>query len=368
MIKVCHITSVHRSDDTRVFHKECVSLAQAGYDVTLIAPGESREDNGVHVIGMGEKPKSTLKRLFSGMPRKVCSRAVAEKADVYHLHDPELLPYALKLRRRGSAVIFDSHEFYERIMLEKSFLPKFARMPIARLYHVYETAVIRRIDAVVTPCTLKGKNVFENRAKRTVFVDNLPRLDHFAPAKVPVQAEDNTVGYVGGVTYQRGAETMIRAAFLAGAKLRLAGAAWSAYQPVLEALDEYTCTESLGPIPYCTVPDFCRTLHVGLSLLLKVGQYALLDNLPTKVYEYLGCGVPVILSDTDAAKKFTAKYDCGMCVDPEKPEEAAKAIRYLLDHPEEARRMGENGRRAVWEEYNWATEEKKLLALYAELT
>ena len=49
MKRVCHLTSVHSSDDTRVFHKECVSLARAGYDVTLVAPGESREELGVHI-------------------------------------------------------------------------------------------------------------------------------------------------------------------------------------------------------------------------------------------------------------------------------------------------------------------------------
>jgi len=42
-------------------------------------------------------------------------------------------------------------------------------------------------------------------------------------------------------------------------------------------------------------------------------------------------------------------------------------IRYLLEHPEEMRRMGENGRRAVKEEFNWGVEEKKLFALYEEI-
>ena len=45
----------------------------------------------------------------------------------------------------------------------------------------------------------------------------------------------------------------------------------------------------------------------------------------------------------------------------------ADAIRYLLEHPEEARQMGENGRRAVKEEFNWGGEEKKLLALYEDI-
>jgi len=48
-------------------------------------------------------------------------------------------------------------------------------------------------------------------------------------------------------------------------------------------------------------------------------------------------------------------------------EEITQAIEYLITHPEEARRMGENGRRAVEEKYNWEKEAQKLLALYEQL-
>ena len=61
------------------------------------------------------------------------------------------------------------------------------------------------------------------------------------------------------------------------------------------------------------------------------------------------------------------RFRFGLCVDPENVDETEDAIRYLLDHPDEARQMGENGRRAVKEEFNWGVEEKKLLALYDEI-
>ena len=54
-------------------------------------------------------------------------------------------------------------------------------------------------------------------------------------------------------------------------------------------------------------------------------------------------------------------------MDPLNPEEIAQAIEYLLDHPDEARQMGENGRKAVQEKYNWENESQKLLALYHDL-
>ena len=45
--------------------------------------------------------------------------------------------------------------------------------------------------------------------------------------------------------------------------------------------------------------------------------------------------------------------------------EIAAAIDRLVEEPELAQRMGENGRKAVLEKYNWPVEEKKLLDLYA---
>ena len=161
MKRVCHLTSVHSSDDTRVFHKECVSLARAGYDVTLVAPGESREELGVHIVGVGEKPVGTLNRLTSPFVKCAYEAALALDCELYHLHDPELLPYALKLKRHGKTVIFDSHEFYSLLIQEKGYIPGFLKKPASRIYGALEAGVFQKLDAVIIPCTSFGKNPFE---------------------------------------------------------------------------------------------------------------------------------------------------------------------------------------------------------------
>ena len=200
MKRVCHLTSVHSSDDTRVFHKECVSLARAGYDVTLVAPGESREELGVHIVGVGEKPVGTLNRLTSPFVKYAYEAALALDCELYHLHDPELLPYALKLKRHGKTVIFDSHEFYSLLIQEKGYIPGFLKKPASRIYGALEAGVFKKLDAVIIPCTSFGKNPFEKCAKRTVIVDNLPDAGRFPPPEKLYPDAENTVGYVGGVT------------------------------------------------------------------------------------------------------------------------------------------------------------------------
>mgnify|MGYP000113816975 CR=1 FL=1 len=367
MKRVCHLTSVHSSDDTRVFHKECVSLAHAGYDVTLVAPGESREELGVHVIGVGEKPAGTLNRLASPFARHAYETALALDCELYHLHDPELLPFARRLKRHGKTVIFDSHEFYALLIQEKSYIPGFLKKPASRVYGALEASVFQKIDAVIIPCTSYGKNPFEKCAKRTVIVDNLPDAGRFPPPKPLYPDAENAVGYVGGITRERGITRLVQACALAGVRLRLAGPVWPAYLEELQSMPEYSCVDYAGVVPYAEVPEFCRHFSIGMATLLRLHQYTCTDNLSTKAYEYMGAGLPVILADKPSTRAFMKEVDCALAVDPDNPSEIAAAIRSLLDDPERRAAMGERGYSALQSRFNWQTEEKKLLALYEEL-
>ena len=102
-IKVCHLTSAHKAKDDRIFVKECISLAKAGYEVYIIAPdAENSVCDHVHFLGINSfKIKSSRVQRFVKVGRLVYQKAVELDADIYHLHDPELLLYGLKLKRKG---------------------------------------------------------------------------------------------------------------------------------------------------------------------------------------------------------------------------------------------------------------------------
>ena len=61
------------------------------------------------------------------------------------------------------------------------------------------------------------------------------------------------------------------------------------------------------------------------------------------------------------------KYHFAICVDPSKPEDIANAIRWIYEHPEQAYEMGNNGRKAIEEEFNWEKESDKLIGFYFAL-
>lgn len=360
------MTSAHNNNDVRIFHKECVSLAAAGYDVYLVASGDDSTKNGVHIVGIGEMPQSRLKRMILNSKR-VYKKALENDADIYHFHDPELLPYGLKLKKLGKKVIFDSHEDYSAQILEKKYIPKLFRRIIAALYKTYESYVIKRLDAVIIPCTFNGKNIFENIAKKTVYLDNLPiinDLDYRSQEKELTR----TICYAGGLTHDRGITNLIKAAHEADVRLILAGNfSPPEYGDEIQKTTEFKNVDYKGYLDRDGIRAVYKEAAIGMCTILNVGQYNMGDNFATKVYEYMSMGLPVILTDSSFARKVLKKYEFGICVQPDNSEDIASAIHYLMDNPAIARQMGENGRKAVLEIFNWEIEKVKLLRLYFEL-
>lgn len=209
MKRICHMTSAHPWNDIRIFVKECQSLSSAGYEVYLVCEGIDHEENGVHVVGCGEKPESRRKRMRE-FARKVYERAVALDCDVYHFHDPELLPYGVKLKQLGKKVIFDSHEDVPGQILDKEWLPSWVRKLVSVVYKIYETNCVKKFDAVVT-ATPHIADKFKGRCSKVVVINNYPKLDDIVFHDTPFEQRESIVCYAGGISEIRGEKIMVRA-------------------------------------------------------------------------------------------------------------------------------------------------------------
>lgn len=365
-VRVCHLSSVRENHDLCMFRRSCVSLAEAGYEVYLVARGDSREDMGVYVTGVGEPPRSRLRRMLF-FTRRIFREALEVDAAVYQIHDPELLPFALTLKRRGKRVIFDSHEFYTELLKTKHYLP-FARQT-ARVYGAFERYVLRRIDAVIFPATRDGKEVFSGIAQRTVTIGNYALKEELYSWYVPAEKPEFRLCFVGDMTPDRGIDNLIRAANRSGARLSLVGEFHPpSYGEAVRQMPESRCVEFLGRLDRERVREVLARSSVGMCTMPDGGQYNICDTFNMKVYDYMAMGLPVILSDSAYARQVMERYKFGILVNPADVEETARAIRRLAEYPEEAARMGREGRRAIAEEFNWDTQVEKLLALYRDLT
>ncbi|SFE64668.1 Glycosyltransferase involved in cell wall bisynthesis [Peptostreptococcaceae bacterium pGA-8] len=366
--KVCHLTSAHDSNDIRIFQKECVSIAENNkFKVYLIAPGESRVEKCVTVIGIGDKPTNRLKRMTL-FTRKLYKKAVELDADIYHFHDPELLSVGYKLKKMGKSVIFDSHEFtYEQIKI-KTYIPKLFRYAIANLFYKKETKICRELDAVIFPCKVDGKNPFEGRCKKTVFINNLPKFNEFSNDENDNLKKEYDICHIGSLTAERGITEMLEASKRGGFSVILGGEFSSEeYRSSLEAKG---LLENVNFVGYCSredVVEYLKRSKIGISTIHRVGQYPLIENLPTKVYEYMAMSIPVIISDFEYPKRLLAKYKFGISVDPSNAFEIYEAMKTLVRDTDMRLKMGHEGNKAIKEELSWEKEIEKLHALYEEL-
>lgn len=364
-IKICHITSVHRAEDVRIFHKECASLARAEYEVYLVQQGESYESKGVHIVGLGKQPAERLKRMTT-YSAKAYKTAVALNCDIYHIHDPELLPYARKLKRLKKKVIYDVHESVVEDITSKEWLPKCLRVPMAKIYEMFEKRICSGLDAIisVTPHLCRK---YHGMNEHTYMVTNYPIVQPLANEK----RIDGQICFAGGIDRLWNHERIIDTiSHIGGCKYLLMGKVYSEdYLEKLKKSPGWKQVVYLGLINHEEVYSrLCQSsigvalLHVGADTNCKEGT---LGN--TKLFEEMMAGLPVICTDFDLWKDIVEKYECGICIDPNDAERLEQAIDYLMNNPEIAHKMGAGARTAIEREYNWDTQEKVLLGLYKEI-
>ena len=363
-MKVCHLTSVHPPYDTRIFIKECSSLAAAGFDVTLIAPAERDEiKNGVKIRAV-KKNASRLLRMITTV-NEVWEKAQDAHADIYHFHDPELIRIGLRLKQQGYKVIYDAHEDVPRQLLAKHYLPSFSRKLIASRFERYENHAAEKFDQVITVTPLLEKR-FKAFNPNTIQVCNFPSLGEFPKAATNWDGRSNEICYVGNITAIRGIHEMIKAMEHCNSILHLGGNfSPPALREEVVRCEGWNKVVEHGFMNREQVKKILSNCKVGLVLLHPAENYV--DAYPVKMFEYMAAGIPVVASDFPLWKEIISKHQCGICVNPRNISEIANAINYLLSNDTTAHQMGLNGRQAIESEYNWEQEEKKLVTTYQHL-
>lgn len=365
MAKICHMTSAHNAEDERIFFKEAISLSANKHEVFVVAKGESYEKYGVNIIGCGQPRGGRISRMTS-FAKHVYDVALSVDADIYHFHDPELLPYGILLKKKGKIVIFDSHENTVEQIMEKDWIPEYARKIIYRCFHAYQKYICKRLDAVIS-VTPHICDYFRKISPKVEMITNYPELK---PYLTKLNKRNRSLCFAGGIAEQWCHKEIINAiSNIEKCTYILCGDGNSDYFSGLQQLSGWKQVDFMGRIPHEKIHEILSGSSIGLSLLRpghNTGWHmGTMGN--TKIFEEMMAGLPVVCTDFKLWRDFVDRYHCGICVDPQNVDEITAAIQYLLNNPAEAKRMGENGRRAIEEEFNWSVEEKKLLALYEDI-
>lgn len=361
---VVHVSSVHAWSDNRVHYRECVTLADSGYRVTLVAVSSTTEAPRT-TVNLVELPRmKRMRRVVLGSPRAVAA-GLRTKAPVVHLHDPELVWAIPLLRALGRKVIYDAHEDLPRQVAGKAYIPGPLR-PLA----IVAAHLAIRVAALSNQVVAATPTIAANFPKKNVtVVRNYPVLRAAEDDARPAHLRSRTAAYVGLIAATRGARVMVDAAahenFPEGWRLALAGPIAPALLAELKDRPGWRMTEYLGQVPPDAARDLLLDAAVGFVLLEDKPAHR--DALPTKMFEYLAAGLPVIASDFPLWREIVRDGDCGIVVDPTSPGAVAAAVSRYATDPELVARHSRNGRRLAVEELNWQREGETLVNLYREL-
>lgn len=359
------MTSAHPHTDIRIFLKECTSLAKKGYDTNLIAPNApSTKINQVTIHGVNNRSKSRFTRMTKTV-WSVYKKALEVNAEVYHFHDPELLFVGFLLKVKGKAVIYDVHEDVPRQIITKSWIKPYFRKIIANTFEFLENKLAKRFDAIITATPTINER-FQKIGCYAINVNNFPLLSEFDFIKNDWSKKERAVCYIGGINEIRGIYQMVDALGEGDVKLFLAGNFQkNEVREKTSKIQGWNMVEELGIINRKEVTEVLSKSVGGLVLFHPAPNH--INAQPNKMFEYMASGIPVISSFFPLWKEIIEEHECGICVDPLKVEEIAKSINWLVNNPDKALKMGENGRKAVKEKYNWENEEEKLFTLYENI-
>ncbi len=363
-MRIAHLSTVHPRDDTRIVHKMCTGLAEAGHAVTLyVADGRGDEcSRDIEIVDLGQ-PRNRLQRA-SLTAAAMWWRAIRGHHEILHFHDPELIPGALLARRCGQCVIYDIHEYYRLHLRKASALPWLLKEWLAWAYGLLEQCAGRGLNA----CTVATPHMLNSlEAKKAVIIENHVKPEEIRPGTARSIAREPLVSYIGVLSKDRCVEVMVDAVANTGCRLALAGKWYPPdYRDQIIRRPGWRHVVEWGVIDRQQVQRLLQQSRAGLLIHDMHGDEEHASS--TKLFEYMAAGIPVIASDLMFAREVIQRYHCGLLVSPEAGSQGVStAIRRILTHPDEADRMGQDGRAAVETEYDWNRMQARLNRLYAEL-
>ena len=368
MIHYCFFTGSYSRYDPLMFERQGKSLIQAGYKVTYIVCDDKPNEvvDGIEICSTNFNPKNRYQRFFL-VKRKLLHVALSVDADIYQISDPQLISCVNVLKKHGKKVIFNMREYYPDMLKSKSYIPKYLRPSVALLYKFLQKKSLKKYDAVFVVTTWILEIVKKEwNIEKSYLLTNFPIVDKkFCLSYEEYQKRENILCYEGTIYKSSRQENVFKALeHIPDVHYLLAGKIDEnsfyikdlPYWKNVEFVDGFTSKELKKILRRSTMANVFRDFgkHDGSLGVIKI-------------FECMEAALPVLMADVPLYRFIVSKYHCGICVNPNDPVQIERAIRYLIDNKREAYLMGQNGRRAVLEEYNWENQAKKYIQVIKEL-
>lgn len=295
-----------------------------------------------------------------------------ETLEVCHVRDPWSALPAVADGRRHTVV----YEVNGLPSIEMSHTWPWAAPATLGKIRELERFCLERSDAVVVPSrvigdAVRGLGVPEDR------IHLVPNgADVRDGPERPAGAPQRYLVYVGALQPWQGLDVLMRAfarlADLPGLRLVVcASVPERRAKPVRRLAERLGVAERVDwrfALPHHEVAAWLAHAEVSVAPLTGCARNLDQGCAPLKVIESMAAGVPVVASDLPAVRELMADGRHGRLVPADRPAELARAVRILLEYPEEAAAMGRRGRAHIEESLTWARSRARLAEVYRTLT
>ena len=382
MTKVCMITTNHSPFDDRIFYKEAKSLKKAGYDVTVIGQTDSKMNkvvDEIRIVGIekiGPRPLGQMLLIL-----KLLIQSIKARGNIYHCHEPDslMVGVVVKILLRKK-LIYDVHEHYPS-QISSRYNGIFKTFLKSTIEFIERFSCMWIDFIIVAPPNLKNRFQKEFDKENVEIIYVCPSLEIFNTINDKIcekYSKDMIIVYEGNVDKKyRGLDIFLKTLNLLVKKYP--DIKFLVVGKILEGdeffnwINDYLTKNNLSKnfeitewVDYELVPSYLYASNIGVILLQPV-SYNNIIGTPNKLFDYMAARIPIVASDFPNITRIVKGANCGILVNPTDPEKITDAITFLLEHPDEAKRMGESGRRAVEEKYSWEKMEERLFEVYEGL-
>ncbi|MEO6686861.1 MAG: glycosyltransferase [Dyadobacter sp.] len=368
--RVLLLSTVHPPADPRIMYKIAPSLAR-DYEVICVLPKLDKS--------LSEKDFDTIPLpFFQGLLPRIlfCHPVLLWKCLLFrpaivHIFVPELIPIAFLFQWLGAKVIYEVQENHYKKFSIKQFNKAIIYQ---QLFKFFDQAARKNFNCLFTEHAYL--NEYKNLPLTSAVVHNyvaLSFIDRYFGKYERQIKKPPVFFYCGVISMERSFDVLVAA--LVKLKPRFPDFEMHMFGKLqfdrkdAEKLPDF---EKIRPnlifhgyTDLKTALPYARGAASGIALLKPVADY--MDSYTTKIFEYMAMRLPVITSDFPLYQNVVEKSGCGFCISPYDSDMLAKKLEWLIENPEKAEIMGQNGRNSAETHYNWANEEKILLNFYRNL-
>ena len=358
---ICIITTVHNATDARIFYRQARSLSSVGHNVTIIAPkGMLEEEKTIKFIIISPTKIKWL-RLFTNF--KYLKKALNGRHDLYHFHDPDFLFFGVLLKIiSGKKVIFDVHEDFSKVLLEAEWIPSSLRRIFSIKYNFIEAFCSLFFDGIITATEHIATRF---NARKTVVIHNYPHSKIDFDTKI--EKRPNSLVFIGGITRIRGLYQFLEGLRILRQRVQVTIDVYGSftdpdYESEMKQEFGQDWIKFHGFVDNTKVYDKLAQYELGVLPYLPVPNH--LEALPTKIFEYMMTGLPIVCSDFPLWHQIVEGNKIGKCFDPLNPENISEILYEILNDKSDLEGMSTMGKILFREKYNWEMEEKELFRFY----